>query len=169
MILVQEPEIFFFIFWDISRLLSQHDHEAQLVRSGWGQWEDSSTSLSQQPWELSSWSFMAAGNENPFVIYVNLAGCVLTRDLDRSYSWLISLCSMDTHKNPEFCFLGKYCNSGLKSPSESLEPEVTLSQANNVQQLLTCLLAAIFLAGTYPYSSLFTTSTHFQMVLFLFS
>lgn len=40
---------------------------------------------------------------------------------------------MDTHKNPEFCFLGKYCNSGLMSPSESLEPEVTLSQADNAQ------------------------------------
>lgn len=119
--------------------------------------------------QMTPWSFMAAGNENPFIIYVNLAGCVLTRDLDRSYSWLISLCSMDTHKNPEFCFLGKYCNSGLKSPNESLEPEVTLSQANNVQQLLTCLLAAIFLAGTYPYTSLFTISTHFQIFLFLFS
>lgn len=54
--------------------------------------------------------------ENPSVIYVNGAGCVSTRDLDLSYSWLISLCSVDTHKNPEFCFLGKYWNSGLKSP-----------------------------------------------------
>lgn len=107
--------------------------------------------------------------ENPSVIYVNGAGCVSTRDLDLSYSWLISLCSVDTHKNPEFCFLGKYWNSGLKSPSESLEPEVTLSQAYNVHQLQSRLLAAKFTAGTYPYTLRFTISTHFQVVLFLFS
>lgn len=107
--------------------------------------------------------------ENPSVIYVNGAGCVSTRDLDLSYSWLISLCSVDTHKNPEFCFLGKYWNSGLKSPSESLEPEVTLSQAYNVHRLQSRLLAAKFTAGTYPYTLRFTISTHFQVVLFLFS
>lgn len=107
--------------------------------------------------------------ENPSVIYVNGAGCVSTRDLDLSYSWLISLCSVDTHKNPEFCFLGKYWNSGLKSPSESLEPEVTLSQAYNVHRLQSHLLAAKFTAGTYPYTLRFTISTQFQVVLFLFS
>lgn len=36
-ILVQGPEIVFFTFCDVSHLLSQHEHEAQLVRSGWRQ------------------------------------------------------------------------------------------------------------------------------------
>lgn len=36
-ILVQGPEIFFFIFCDVSHLLSQQEHEAQLVQSDWRQ------------------------------------------------------------------------------------------------------------------------------------
>lgn len=55
------------------------------------------------------------------------------------------------------------------SPSESLEPEVTLSQAGNAQRMQTCLFAAVSRAGPYPYTLLFTISTHFQIVLFLFS
>lgn len=47
MILVQEPEVFFFISCDSSHLLSQHEHEAQLVPCDWGQWEDCSASLSE--------------------------------------------------------------------------------------------------------------------------
>lgn len=126
--------------------------------------EDSLVGFSSDLMELPG-----SPTENPLVIYVNVAGCVLTRDLDLSYSWLISLCSVDTHKNPEFCFLGKYWNSGLKSPSESLEPEVTLSQAYNAHWLQSRLLAAKFTAGTHPYTLRFTISTHFQVVLFLFS
>lgn len=145
-------------------LHSQHEHEAQLVRSEM-ETEDSLGEFSDD----DLMELPGSPTENPSVIYVNGVGCVSTRDLDLSYSWLISLCSVDTHKNPEFCFLGKYWNSGLKSPSESLEPEVTLSQAYNVHRLQSRLLAAKFTAGTYPYTLRFTISTHFQVVLFLFS
>lgn len=145
-------------------LHSQLEHEAQLVRSE-VETEDSLGEFSDD----DLMELPGSPTENPSVIYVNGAGCVSTRDLDLSYSWLISLCSVDTHKNPEFCFLGKYWNSGLKSPSESLEPEVTLSQAYNVHRLQSRLLAAKFTAGTYPYTLRFTISTHFQVVLFLFS
>lgn len=100
--------------------------------------------------QMTLWGFLLAWQENPFVTYVNVAGWVLTRDLDLSSSWLISLCSVDTHQIPEFCFLGKYCNSGLKSPSESLEPKVTLSQAYNAHRLQTRLRAAKVMAWHIP-------------------
>lgn len=100
--------------------------------------------------QMTLWGFLLAWQENPFVTYVNVAGWALTRDVDLASSWLISLCSVDTHQIPEFCFLGKYCNSGLKSPSESLEPKVTLSQAYNAYQLQTRLRAAKVMAWHIP-------------------
>lgn len=64
---------------------------------------------------MVSLSFIAAWNK---VLWcMQTSSCVLTRYLDMSYFWPISLCSVGIYKNPEFYFLGKYCNSGLMSSS----------------------------------------------------
>lgn len=139
--------------WDALLYSLWYFPSALIALSDWRQTAALPCRRSLGDMQMTSLSFMAAWNENPFVIHVNLATHVLTRDLDIAYSWFISLCSMDTHKNPEFCFLGKYCNSGLMSPSESLEPEVTLSQADNAQR---CRLASL-----QPFPGLVHIRTHY--------
>lgn len=162
-ILVQGPEIFFFIFCDISHLNSQHEHKAQLVRSETGD--------RRQPLGGFQWLNGASWWPN-WKPSCNICECGRLCFDQRFGSILflahfIVLCGYT--QNPESCFLGKYWNSGLKSPSESLEPEVTLSQSYNAHWLQSRLLAAKFTAGTHPYTLRFTISTHFQVVLFLFS
>lgn len=123
-ILVQGPEIFFFIFCDIRHLLSLQELEAQLVRSDWRQ----KTALG----EFSDDFLELPGSlrRKPFCNIGECGGLCF----DQRFESILFL-ALWIHKNPEFCFLGKYCISGLKSPSESLEPEVTLSQAYNAHRL----------------------------------
>lgn len=104
---------------------SQREHEAQ-----WHQVAECnqvifhSTSLPEGPWEFSDDDFIELHcslklKKKSFVTYANSQVAFWPEIWICPISWLISLCSMGTYKNQEFCFLDKYCNSGLKSSSET--------------------------------------------------
>ena len=119
-------------FWCRNMRFSYLFHISQLLFTAWAQspaapsgWIQSNDTLWRltiwRAWEVFRWWFRWASLQpeikfcdkckHRFVFWPDIWICPI--------SWLISLCSVGTYKNPEFYFLGKYCNSGLMSSSET--------------------------------------------------
>lgn len=114
----EELEIFLFISWYFTSVL--HSLNMKYICTKWLntiKWYFSP--LDKKALEIFRWwlHWASLQPELKFMIYASQLSCALTRNLDFFLGW--ALWSMNTYKITEFCFLGKYCNSGLKSSSET--------------------------------------------------